>query len=44
MFSLMRFIDTNFAGMAQGVGSAPILGRVHLAQVKIGNCHFLCLS
>lgn len=40
----MRLVDTSFAGMATGVGSAPIVGRVHLAQVKIGNtCPFLIM-
>jgi DNA damage-inducible protein 1 len=37
---LMRLCDTRFAGMASGMGSAPILGRVHLAQLKVGKSFF----
>ncbi|KAH8286800.1 hypothetical protein KR018_011744 [Drosophila ironensis] len=34
-----RLIDTRWNGVAKGVGTQPILGRIHMVQLQIGNDH-----
>jgi len=39
---LSRLIDTRFAGMAMGIGTSKILGRVHAAKMEILGKQFIC--
>jgi hypothetical protein len=33
--NILHLLDTRFAGVARGVGEAKILGRIHMADLKV---------
>lgn len=39
---VMRLVDTRFAGMAVGVGTSKIVGRVHAAEIMIEGKFITC--
>ncbi|CAA2981752.1 DNA damage-inducible 1 isoform X1 [Olea europaea subsp. europaea] len=39
---LSKLIDTRYRGIARGVGQSEIIGRIHVAPIKIGKIFYPC--
>ena len=37
--NIMHLVDKRFAGVARGVGTAAIIGRVHYTMLQLGSIH-----